>query len=472
MTGVDAGSVRIYLTEIGQIPLLTRRDEIALAQRVEVTRRRLYRAILATGHGLQAVVALLDRVCQGAERLDRVVELPKPGAAERRRALQRLGPIVRQIQGWLSQNREDFALAMQQRQALRCRLAAWRRIRARRNRAVGLLENVTLRRRSLLPILRELETLSRHLNEHAGKALERHPGHRTNRGDVGRGGEQDPVALTQSALEPTASLRRRLSRLLCLQEQHEAARSDLSAGNLRLVVSIAKRYRNLGVSFLDLIQEGNAGLMRAVDRFDHARGLKFSTYATWWIRQAITRAIADQSRLIRLPSQMVDRLGKMHAAVGDLRQRCGFQPGVEETAAEAGLSVDEAGLMMRVSREPLSLDLRIDAEQDSYLGEYVRDYRENDPLHQLHENALRSQIAEAIEKLAYRERLVIRLRYGLIDGRVHTLQDIGRLFKVTRERVRQIQLSALRKLRLPNSTRRLAEFLERPASTPPDEPGK
>jgi len=317
---------------------------------------------------------------------------------------------------------------------------------------------VTLRRKHLLLILIDLNLLSERMDELVSELGKR------DAGPCGRGRKGDPQQelsqLTQIALEVPGSLRRRLCRVRRLQQEYEAARSALSAGNLRLVVSVAKRYRNCGVSFLDLIQEGNAGLMRAVDLFDPTRGLKFSTYATWWVRQAITRAVANQSRIIRLPIQMIERLGRVHAASGHLRQQRGSRPSLEETAETTGLSLSEVRLMMGMSRAPLSLDLPVDADQESFLGEFVRDHRENDPPQTANEHLLKSRIAEALETLDYRERSVIRLRYGLADGEAHTLQEIGRVFKVTRERVRQIELAALRKLKFPRAMRKLAGFLE------------
>jgi len=456
----DVGLVQIYLIEIGQIPLLTRREEIDLAERVEETRKWLYHSILATGYGLQAVVALLDKVGQGKERLDRVIELPKSGVRDSRRARAHLESVVHRIQDLLAQNRKDFAFATERRQPLPSRLAAWRRIRTRRGKAIDMLKKVVLRRKHLLPVLRDLNMLSRKLDDLEKELSEKNKG--TRNGENKAESREELQRLMRFALDTPSSLRRRLRQIHDLQQEHESARSDLSVGNLRLVVSVAKRYRNRGLSFLDLIQEGNAGLMRAVDLFDHTRGLKFSTYATWWIRQAISRALADQSRLIRLPAHMIERMGRVHAAAGHLRQQRGSQPSVEETAGEAGVSVREARFLMGIDRKPLSLDLPIDEQQERYLGELVPDHRKGDPLQKMNHDLLRSRITEALETLAYRERAVVRLRYGLADGRVHTLQDIGQVFEVTRERVRQIELAALRKLKLPRAMQKLAGFLESP----------
>jgi RNA polymerase primary sigma factor len=263
-------------------------------------------------------------------------------------------------------------------------------------------------------------------------------------------------------LENPTSLRRRLARIAKLQHEYEAANRSLSAGNLRLVVSIAKRYRNRGLSFLDLIQEGNTGLMRAVDKFDHAYGCKFSTYATWWIRQAITRAIADQSRMIRVPVHMIETMSKVRTVTRDLFQQQGCQPSAEETADAAGLSIDETNCVVRMSRQPLSLDQPVGDHDDAYFGELLEDYREEDPPHTMYQNLLKNRIADMLAALNYREREVIRLRYGLADGYDYTLEEVGKIFSVTRERVRQIAAAAVRKLQYPIRSHELSGFLGRP----------
>ena len=265
------------------------------------------------------------------------------------------------------------------------------------------------------------------------------------------------IMITQDS---PATLRRRTARIKDNCSDYDAAKRVLSAGNLRLVVSIAKRYRNRGLSFLDLIQEGNTGLMRAVDKFEHARGFKFSTYATWWIRQAITRAIADQSRTIRLPVHMIETMSRVRTVSRELLQLNGREPSLEETAEAAGLSVEEARCVLKMTRQPLSLDQPVGDHDDSFFGEFVEDHRNIDPLRNLTQENLKVRISNVLGTLNYREREIIRLRFGLADGYSYTLEEVGKIFSVTRERVRQIEAKAVRKLQHPVRAATLAGFMD------------
>ena len=283
------------------------------------------------------------------------------------------------LHGLLAKNRADFALTMEKGQPADLRRLAARRLIARYDRAVRLVEGIRIRRQHLLPILEAVRQTSQRLDK-LSRGLSRAKAN-PNKRDRARGLRKELSELMQTALDTPSSLHCRLRRIDRVQQEYEAARSALSAANLRLTISVAKRYGNCGVSFLDLIQEGNAGLMRAVDRFDHTRGYKFSTYATWWIRQGITRALANESRIIHLPAGMRSRLAKVQTTAAGLFQDRGSQPSLEETAEVAGLSAGEARLTMRMGHAPFSLNQPIGGRQEDYLGELLPDHREDDPLY-------------------------------------------------------------------------------------------
>ncbi len=456
--------VRIYLMQMGEIPLLSRGEEIGSARRIEVTRKRFRYSMLATDYVLHAAVSLLEKVRDGRLRLDRTVEVSVTNLREKRHIMNLLEPNLRTLHHLLERNVEDFRVAIGKSHRMRARRAAWRRLVCRRNKAVRLIEELGLRTQRLQPLLERLREVSQRMDLLARQLAEL----KRVRGAADRVAEvrRELRYLMKITLESPSTLRRRIERTDDLQQRYDAAKRRLSAGNLRLVVSIAKRYRNRGLSFLDLIQEGNTGLMRAVDKFEYRRGFKFSTYATWWIRQAITRAIADQSRTIRVPVHMIETMSKVRAASRKLVQDGGVDPTIEETALEAGLSIEETQCVLQMSRQPLSLDQPVGDHDDSYFGEFLEDYREEDPLYEMNQDSLKDRIADVLGALNYREREIIRLRYGLADGYAYTLEEVGKIFSVTRERVRQIEAKAVRKLQHPVRSRKLSGFLDRPIPVP------
>ncbi|MGO8750336.1 MAG: RNA polymerase sigma factor RpoD/SigA [Thermoguttaceae bacterium] len=455
--------VRIYLMQMGEIPLLNRKEEIKAARRIERTRTRFRHSMLATDHILQAAISLLEKVRDGRLRLDRTVEVSVTNIRGKKHILGLLDPNLRTLQNLLEKNRADFCVAISRSRTARERHAAWRRLVCRRNKAVRLVEELGLRTQRLQPLLDTLKQISHRVDVLSEELTQL----RRSRNVTDRMAEirKELRYLMRVTLESPSTLHRRIARTEQLQHDYDAAKRTLSAGNLRLVVSIAKRYRNRGLSFLDLIQEGNTGLMRAVDKFECARGYKFSTYATWWIRQAITRAIADQSRTIRVPVHMIETMSKVRCVSRDLLQQRGCEPTVEDTAIAAGLTIDETSCVLQMSRQPLSLDQPVGEHDDSYFGEFLQDYREEDPLYDMNQDLLKTRIADVLAALNYREREIIRLRYGLADGYTYTLEEVGRIFSVTRERVRQIEAKAVRKLQHPVRSRKLSGFLDRPVAS-------
>ena len=447
--------VRLYLLQMGGNPLLTRATEVSSAQQIELWRRKFRHTMLANDFILAGAVSLLERVKAGTVRLDRTIEVAVTNTKEKARFLKRLGPNLATLRLIEQEKARLFRIAMSRSVPLERRRAAWRRLVRQRNKAVRLVEEMHLRIQRLTPLLKQLRAIGGRLDDVRGQ-LDEPAGGVTPRESL----QREHRRLLLSTRESRRTLARRLARLEDLQHRYDAAKRELAAGNLRLVVSIAKRYRHRGLSFLDLIQEGNSGLMRAVDKFEHARGFKFSTYATWWIRQAITRAIADQSRTIRVPVHMVDTMTKLRNASRVFVQRHGREPNIEEMAELTGLSVEEAQCIWRMSRQPVSLDQPLGESDDGAVGDFVSEQRDEDPLQAMNQQSLKSLIGRALDGLSYREREIIRLRFGLADGYSYTLEEVGALFDVTRERVRQIEAKAVEKLREPGLHAQLSGYVD------------
>jgi RNA polymerase primary sigma factor len=450
--------VRMYLTQMGEIPLLTRQQEIALAKDIEETRARFRRKLLECDYVIQMAVKVLRRVHRGELPFDRTVQVSVTDRLEKDQILGRLPHNMTTLEVLLKRNRQDYRLATSKKARPQARREAWKRLGRRRRRAVLLVEELGLRTQRIEPLIRTLEEFSRRIDELKARIDE----HKKNKFPAAERQVwlKEFRSILRATQETPTSLRNRVSKIKGIYAHYQRAKRGLSEGNLRLVVSIAKKYRNRGLSFLDLIQEGNAGLMRAVDKFEYRRGFKFCTYATWWIRQAITRAVADQSRTIRIPVHMVETMSRVRNVSRQLLQALGREPTIEETAEASGTAIDETRRVLAMSRYPISLDRPVGNSEDSHFGDLLPDGGAENPAIGAAQEMLRSRIAKVLKTLSYREREIIKLRYGLGDGYSYTLEEVGHIFKVTRERIRQIEAKAVRKLQQPSRAQELAGFLD------------
>jgi RNA polymerase primary sigma factor len=450
--------VRMYLTQMGEIPLLKRDQEIALAKKIEVTRKRFRRKVLECDGALGQVVDTLKRVHTGDLPFDRTVKVSLTENLEKDKILQRMPHNLKTLEHLMEQNQEDFAriidLTISEEDKRRFR----RQLSIRRRKAVTLVEELSIRTQKVQPLMKKLEQISARMDE-LEQEIERLKGDKNAKEDLAAL-QKELHDYMMHTLEEPIRLRTRVKIVRTRFAEYEQAKRDLSGGNLRLVVSIAKKYRNRGLSFLDLIQEGNTGLMRAVDKYEYRRGYKFSTYATWWIRQAITRAIADQARTIRIPVHMIETMSKLRNVSKKLLQEMGREPTIEETAKAANISVEETRRVLKISRHPISLDRPVGESEDSYFGDFIEDDSAESPVQAATQEMLKDKIDQVLKTLTYREREIIKLRYGLGDGYTYTLEEVGRIFKVTRERVRQIEAKAVRKLQHPVRSRQLEGFLD------------
>lgn len=449
--------IRMYLSQMAVIPLLTRDEEISLAKRIEIARKRYRRSVLTCNYALSATLETLKRVHAGELPFDRTIKVSLTENLTKEQIQARMPHHFRTMNHLQKENAKDFRLLISKSVSDRDKAEARVRFIRRRAKLVILVEELSLRSRRISPMIKQLRSFSDRMTVIREQLASTEENGLT---EVERKRlRSELVRLTMLCQESPQGLEKRVSDCEKFFKQFENAKRKLSSCNLRLVVSIAKKYRNRGMSFLDLIQEGNTGLMRAVDKYEYRRGFKFSTYATWWIRQAITRAIADQARTIRIPVHMVDVLSRLRNIQKALQQETRRLPSMEEIAMRAQMDVDEVRRVMDIGRHPVSLDRPVGEGDDCSFGEFIEDSQSDNPVRMATNCILRDKIEGLLKTLTYREREIIRLRYGLGDGYTYTLEEVGRIFKVTRERVRQIEAKAVRKLQNPVRSQHLEGFM-------------
>ncbi len=456
--------VRMYLTQMGTIPLLTRDEEIRLAKKIEVTRMIFRRRCLECDYIIARAIEILRQVDAGELPFDRTMRISTAEENHKEKIAARIPANLGTIERLAEMNREDW----DEIEALRSKRARGNaakireiqsRMASRRRRMASLTEELCLRTGRIVPLMRKLKSISSKMSQLTAE-IERAKGCDDISDEDLYVMNEELEGLRALVLEEPEEMAARIEAISTVFYEYEQAKRDLSGGNLRLVVSIAKKYRNRGLSFLDVIQEGNTGLMRAVDKYEYQRGYKFSTYATWWIRQAITRAIADHARTIRIPVHMIETMTRLRNIQKSMLQESGIEPTIEELAEKAGLPVEETRRVMKISKHPVSLDRPVGESEDSYFGDFIEDTSQASPDESAAQDMLKQRIESVLKTLTYREREIIKLRYGIGDGYTYTLEEVGRIFKVTRERVRQVEAKAIRKLQHPVRARKLQGFVD------------